>query len=234
MKVEIEPITGRYMRLDFEGRPHRIYWEEAGQGIPLLCLHTAGSDGRQYRGLLNDPEITQHFRVIVFDMPWHGKSSPPPGFETEEYKLTTKTYRDMVLTVSRALQLEKPVVMGCSIGGRIALVLAMEHPSAFRAIIGLQAGAVRQQLGDGDVAGRGLCLKDAFDCALDPDIARRGLGGDMRAHRADFDVTRRRAHLAVMGQVCDPDVTGGGVGVDSAGAVLDVHVARPRRRPNTL
>jgi pimeloyl-ACP methyl ester carboxylesterase len=141
MNVEIEPIVGRYMRVEFEGRPHRIYWEEAGQGIPLLCLHTAGSDGRQYRGLLNDPEITRDFRVIVFDMPWHGKSSPPPGFETEEYKLTTKAYTDMVLTVSRALRLEKPVVMGCSIGGRIALVLAMEHPTEFRAIIGLQSGA---------------------------------------------------------------------------------------------
>ena len=61
--------------------PHRVYFEEAGpsDGIPLLCLHTAGSDGRQYRGLLNDPRITKNYRVIVFDMPWHGKSSPPPS-----------------------------------------------------------------------------------------------------------------------------------------------------------
>ena len=65
----IEPIIGRYMRLDIQGRPHRLYWEEAGSGIPLLCLHTAGSDGRQFRALLNDPRITNRFRVIVFDMP---------------------------------------------------------------------------------------------------------------------------------------------------------------------
>jgi pimeloyl-ACP methyl ester carboxylesterase len=76
MTVTIEPITGRYMRLDIHDRPHRLYWEEAGSGIPLLCLHTAGSDGRQFRALLNDPAITSRFRVIVFDMPWHGKSSP--------------------------------------------------------------------------------------------------------------------------------------------------------------
>ena len=50
----IEPVVGRYLRLDFNGRPHRIYFEEAGQGIPLVCLHTAGADGRQYRALLND------------------------------------------------------------------------------------------------------------------------------------------------------------------------------------
>ena len=54
MSARFEPITGRYMHLDLFGRPHRIYVEEAGEGTPLLCLHTAGSDGRQYRGLMND------------------------------------------------------------------------------------------------------------------------------------------------------------------------------------
>jgi pimeloyl-ACP methyl ester carboxylesterase len=43
--------------------------------------------------------------------------------------------------VCDALALERPAVMGCSIGGRIALVLAMEHAKRFRAIIGLQSGA---------------------------------------------------------------------------------------------
>ena len=38
-----EPIIGRYMHLDLFGRQHRIYVEEAGEGTPLLCLHTAGS-----------------------------------------------------------------------------------------------------------------------------------------------------------------------------------------------
>ena len=46
MSARFEPITGRYMHLDLFGRPHRIYVEEAGEGTPLLCLHTAGSDGR--------------------------------------------------------------------------------------------------------------------------------------------------------------------------------------------
>jgi hypothetical protein len=66
MSPRFEPITGRYLNFDLLGRPHRLYIEEAGQGIPLLCLHTAGSDGRQYRGLLNDKRITDNYRVIVF------------------------------------------------------------------------------------------------------------------------------------------------------------------------
>jgi pimeloyl-ACP methyl ester carboxylesterase len=43
----------------------------------LVCLHTAGSDGRQWRHLLADEELAKKFRIIAFDMPWHGKSNPP-------------------------------------------------------------------------------------------------------------------------------------------------------------
>jgi pimeloyl-ACP methyl ester carboxylesterase len=135
----IEPVVGRYLRLDFNGRPHRIYFEEAGQGIPLVCLHTAGADGRQYRAMLNDAEITKRFRVIAFDLPWHGKSSPPPGFEREVYQLTTDLYVDTVMAVCHALQLERPVAIGCSIGGRAVLHLALRHGDYFRAAIGLQS-----------------------------------------------------------------------------------------------
>ncbi|MGE0701003.1 MAG: alpha/beta fold hydrolase [Hyphomicrobiaceae bacterium] len=140
-KPWIEGVVGRYLHTDLDGRPHRIYFEEAGpaDGIPLMCLHTAGSDGRQFRAVLNDPEVTQRFRVIVFDLPWHGKSSPPVGFEREVYRLTTRLYVETVMTVARALQLERPVVMGCSIGGRAVIHLALEHGSYFRAAVGLQS-----------------------------------------------------------------------------------------------
>jgi pimeloyl-ACP methyl ester carboxylesterase len=137
----IEDIVGRYLHLDLNGERHRLYFEEAGQGIPLLCLHTAGSDGRQYRGLLNDKAVTEHFRCVVFDMPRHGKSSPPEGWWRDEYRLTTADYAGMVVQVAAALGLDRPVVMGCSIGGRIVLELAAEHASRLRGVIGLQSSA---------------------------------------------------------------------------------------------
>jgi pimeloyl-ACP methyl ester carboxylesterase len=138
-RPRFEPITGRYLNLDLLGRPHRLYIEEAGHGIPLLCLHTAGSDGRQFRGLMNDARVTENFRVIAFDMPWHGKSSPPAGWQEEEYRLTSRDYVRMICEVSDALDLDKPVAMGCSIGGRIALYLAHQCSPRFRAIIGLES-----------------------------------------------------------------------------------------------
>ena len=54
----IEAITGRYMRLELEGQAHRLYFEEAGQGIPVLLQHTAGCHSSQWRHLFEIPEIT--------------------------------------------------------------------------------------------------------------------------------------------------------------------------------
>lgn len=140
-----EPITGRYLHLDLLGKPHRLYVEEAGTGIPLLCLHTANSDTRQYRGVLNDAATLRKFRVIAFDLPYHGKSSPPAGWHTHEYTMTPREYMDIILAVCDALALERPVVMGCSIGGRIVLRLALEHRARFSALIGVQAGAYSER-----------------------------------------------------------------------------------------
>jgi pimeloyl-ACP methyl ester carboxylesterase len=170
-KPHIEDIVGRYLRLDLLGRPHRIYFEEAGpkDGIPLLCLHTAGSDGRQWRGILNDAEVTRSFRVIAFDLPRHGKSSPPAGFERECYQLTTDFYVATVMAMVEALGLARPVVMGCSIGGRVILHLALRHSTHFRAAIGLQSALVADP-------GRDAILRD-LSIIWRPDVH----GGDAAA-----------------------------------------------------
>ena len=138
MEIEFEPITGKYFTLDVAEKSYRIYMEESGSGIPLLCLHTAGSDARQFRHVLCDNDITSQFRVIAFDMPWHGKSNPPEDFHTTEYKLTVDGYKHIVTSVIAALALDKPVVMGCSMGGRIVCHLALENPSNYRAMIALE------------------------------------------------------------------------------------------------
>jgi len=57
------------------------------RGIPLVCLHTSGSDGRQWRHLLADEEFAKKFRIIAFDTPWHGKSNPPANWTGEDYRL---------------------------------------------------------------------------------------------------------------------------------------------------
>ena len=135
-----DPIIGRYVYIQCEGKTYRTYYEEVGEGIPLVCLHTAGADGRQYRHQLCDPDITENFRVIAFDMPRHGKSLPPAGWhlQEDEYKLTSKFYEEFILAFCRALELEKPVIMGQSMGGNICLPLALHHENDFTALISLE------------------------------------------------------------------------------------------------
>jgi pimeloyl-ACP methyl ester carboxylesterase len=142
--TKMEPIVGRYTTIRIMDTDCRVYFEEAGQGIPLVCCHTAAADGRQFRHLMNDKEITKNFRVLAFDYPWHGKSTPPVGFHKYEYKLTTERYVETIRAFCRALELDHPVVMGCSIGGRIVLELAHAHGKEFRALIGLESADYTQ------------------------------------------------------------------------------------------
>lgn len=136
--------VGRYVHLSLGGLDHRIYFEEAGSGIPLLLQHTAGSHATQWRHLFERPEITDHFRLIAYDLPFHGKSIPPVGkrWWEEQYKLTGSFLRSVPVALAAALQLQRPVFMGCSVGGLLALDLALHHPDVFRAVISLE-GALK-------------------------------------------------------------------------------------------
>lgn len=139
MTATLEAITGRYVTLDVAGVPQRMYFEEAGSGPVVLLFHTAGADNRQWRHILNDAELTNRFRFIAPDMPWHGKSLPPDGWHTEEYLLSTDAYMATVLSFCNALGLDRPIYAGCSMGGRIALQLALHHPEHFSGFIAIEA-----------------------------------------------------------------------------------------------
>jgi pimeloyl-ACP methyl ester carboxylesterase len=138
---DFEPIVGRYITIDIDGKPQRIFVEEAGRGVPLLCLHTAGADSRQFRHLLNDSEISRRFRIIAFDMPYHGRSNPPDRWWLETYRLTTKSYLAAIRAAWHALALERPVVLGCSMGGAIVLKLAADFGHELTGIVGLESSA---------------------------------------------------------------------------------------------
>lgn len=142
--TQFDSPIGRYIHLDIENQDYRIYYEEAGQGVPLLLQHTAGSHGSQWRHLFECQEITDHFHLIAYDLPFHGKSIPPvgPKWWAETYKLTASFVRTLPVALARALRLDRPVFMGCSVGGVLALDLARYHPEDFRAVISLE-GALK-------------------------------------------------------------------------------------------
>ncbi|HEY9316448.1 MAG TPA: alpha/beta hydrolase [Achromobacter sp.] len=211
MNAALEPIVGRYLSVDIGGKPCRVYFEEAGEGIPLVCLHTAGADSRQYRHMMCDADITSRYRVIAFDMPWHGKSYPPPGWQDEEYRLSTEGYVETVMAFCQALALDRPALIGCSIGGRIVLQLAHQHADHFRALIGVEAADFQQPWYDtswlhrGDVHGGEVCaaLVSGLVAPQSPAVHRHetlwqymqgGPGvfrGDLYFYRVDGDLRGR-------------------------------------------
>ena len=136
-------MVGRYVHVTVGGTTYRTYFESNGEGIPLVCIHTAGGDSMQYRHLLADEALAKRYRVIAFDMPWHGRSLPPEGWWHTEYKLTRRFFLEFIIAFCEALDLvpSKTVLMGCSMGGYIMLDMAHEHPGRFGGLIALQPRA---------------------------------------------------------------------------------------------
>jgi pimeloyl-ACP methyl ester carboxylesterase len=139
--ARFDQATGRYIYLRIDAVEYRVYFEEHGAGIPLLLQHTAGADSRQWRHLLEHASLAQQFQIIAYDLPYHGRSLPPTAqpWWQEEYKLTKDFLMQVPVTLSHELGLDRPVYMGSSIGGHLAVDLALYYPEEFRAVIGLEA-----------------------------------------------------------------------------------------------
>jgi pimeloyl-ACP methyl ester carboxylesterase len=88
--------------------------------------------------------------VISFDLPYHGRSMPPDGWWEKEYLLTTGAYAGIVMAFVRALGLQRPVMLGCSMGG----FHTRGHPVAGRVFRPVASTAGLLHLSDGCVGFR--------------------------------------------------------------------------------
>lgn len=128
-------VAGGYVAVD----QYHVYHECAGSGRDVLCLHTAGADGRQFHRLMADERITASHRMVAFDLPWHGKSPPPAGAIPGSWRLNTDLYVDLIMGFIEAAGLRHPIVLGASMSGEICLELAYRHPDAFTGIVACEA-----------------------------------------------------------------------------------------------
>lgn len=95
----------------------QLYYQEAGNGHPLLLIH----GGLVHSGMWDDQfeAFAQHFRVIRFDLRGFGRSSSPAG----EYAF----YQD-VRGLLDTLTVDRAHVVGLSMGGKIAIDFALAYP----------------------------------------------------------------------------------------------------------
>lgn len=99
----------------------RIAYRERGKGRPLVLLHGAISDGRDWRPQIED--LSDEFRVVAWDAPGAGSSSDPPeSFSISDYAAALAGFM-------RELGLERPHVCGLSFGAGLAIALYEHDPS---------------------------------------------------------------------------------------------------------
>ncbi|MGI6872050.1 alpha/beta fold hydrolase [Amycolatopsis sp. 3B14] len=112
-------------------------------GTTLVLVHTAGQSGVQWRHALR-PLSDLGYRVLVPDLPGHGHSEPAPGGAVRDLR----EYADWLVRLLEVLEVTRPVVVGCSIGGKIAQDLAARYGDRLDAAVSMcaESGPGRVQL----------------------------------------------------------------------------------------
>lgn len=132
--------TGSYYRIQTSLGVSDVYVERAGTGPPLLAFATAGSDTSQWHGIMTHTDLTDRYELITADLPWHGRSSPAWGHPIGSYELTPESYTEYIVAVADALSLERPTLLGVSMGGAAVVHAVATHPQRFAGAVGCQAG----------------------------------------------------------------------------------------------
>src|ERR671914_1005841 len=105
----------------------RVYYEVYGEGEPLLLIHGGTATSRSWTSHL--PAFTEHFRVFTPDSRGHGRTDNPAG------ELDYRVMADDLAALIAALGLHRPLVLGYSDGGQIALELGMRYPGLAGALV---------------------------------------------------------------------------------------------------
>jgi pimeloyl-ACP methyl ester carboxylesterase len=118
------PPAGRFVDVD----GNRIHYVETGEGRPIVFLHGLGAQLCHFSGPLFGG-FGAGYRLIALDRPGSGYSTRARGASgglSEQARVVRRFIEQ--------LGLEKPLVVGHSLGGAIALTLAVEHPDAISGI----------------------------------------------------------------------------------------------------
>ena len=107
-----------------------IYYETAGKGTPFVMIHAGVADRRQWNNEF--ALFAQDYQVLRYDMRGYGKSEPVDG----EF-----SHMSDLVSVLNTLELQEPLIMmGCSMGGGLAMDFALTYPSRVKALIMVGSG----------------------------------------------------------------------------------------------
>lgn len=103
-----------------------IYYETQGHGEPLVLLHAGSVTSDMWEPYLE--AFAEHYGVITPDLRGHGRSDNPKG------AMSYQQLADEIVAFIEVLDLRKPLIVGFSDGGQVALEIGMRHASLPRCI----------------------------------------------------------------------------------------------------
>jgi non-heme chloroperoxidase len=106
-----------------------LYYEDAGEGPPVVLIHSWGTSARMWNAQLAD--LTTDHRVISYDWRGCGRSSHPAGGNT-----IAQNAADLI-ELCAALQLHSPVLVGHSVGAIFATEAALAEPAAVGGVLAI-------------------------------------------------------------------------------------------------
>lgn len=116
-------VTAREIEVD----GIRLHVAEAGEGPALILLHGLSATHANWEHTI--PAFAGRWRVVAPDLPGHGSSGKPDAPYTIDF------YAGVIRSLGRQLGLSDAVVVGNSLGGQIAIELALSYPAWTRALV---------------------------------------------------------------------------------------------------
>lgn len=109
-----------------------IYYEIHGAGEPLMLISGLNSDHTLYRGIV--PQLAERYQVIVFDNRGVGQTEKP------DIPYSIEMMAEDTAGLLSVLGIERAHILGASMGGRIAVALALQHPELVESLILVSTG----------------------------------------------------------------------------------------------
>jgi pimeloyl-ACP methyl ester carboxylesterase len=110
-------VDGQFVTID----GIRLHYTDRGHGPAIVMIHGLGGQLRNFGYALSDLLVADH-RVILVDRPGSGYSAAAPS-------AAIPAQAALVAGLIDTLDLDKPLVVGHSLGGAVALALALDHPA---------------------------------------------------------------------------------------------------------
>jgi len=136
----------------------RLYYEVHGEGIPILLVAGLASDSQSWQPIVE--ELSKHYRVIIFDNRGSGRTKP------QEMEIRIQDIAEDCISLIQHIGLSSVALLGHSMGGFVALDVAIRYPEYISKLILLGTSAFNSKRNNALFEDWATTLKSEMDAGL--------------------------------------------------------------------